>query len=76
MGLPDACLAHVEGLSFPWLWPKLVMSASVSQSKIFTVVQSTGSYPLQAMIPPPVLSDVHSKSIRFKHVVHVAELLP
>ena len=39
MGLPDACLAHVEGLSFPWLWPKLVMSASISQSKIFTVVQ-------------------------------------
>ena len=31
MGLPDACLVHVEGLSFPSLWPTLVTNASVSQ---------------------------------------------
>ena len=63
-------------LSFPSLWSKLVMSASVSQSAMLTVVGRSGSHPLQVVIPPPAWSDVYPKSIRYKHVDFVAGLLP
>lgn len=63
-------------LSFPSLWSKLVMSTSVSRSRVLTLVERSGSHPLQVVIPPPPRSDAPPKSIRYKHIDLVAELLP
>ena len=63
-------------LSFPSIWSKLVMSAWVSQSGMATVVERSGSHPLQVVIPPPELESVYSKSVRYKHVKLVIQLLP
>lgn len=63
-------------LSFPSIWSKLVMTASVSQSGMATIVQRSGSHPLQVVIPPPELESVYPKSVRYKHVNLVIGLLP
>ena len=63
-------------LSFPSIWSKLVMSASVSQAGMFTAVERSGSHPLQVVIPPPDLNDVYPKSVRYKHISLVIGLLP
>lgn len=63
-------------LSFPSIWSKLVMSASISQSGMATVVERSGSHPLQVVIPPPELESVYPKSIRYKHVSLIIGLLP
>ncbi|KAF9647388.1 hypothetical protein BDM02DRAFT_3187989 [Thelephora ganbajun] len=63
-------------LSFPSLWSKLVMSTSVSQSGIRTILERSGSHPLQVVIPSAGWSDVYPKSIRYRHIDLVVELLP
>ena len=63
-------------LSFPSIWSRLVMTASVSQSGMATVVERSGSHPLQVVIPPPELESVYPKSIRYKHVSLIIGLLP
>lgn len=52
------------------------MSTSVSRLSILTLVERSGSHPLQVVIPSPVSSDVYPKSIRYQHIDLVAELLP
>jgi hypothetical protein len=63
-------------LSFPSLWSKIVMNVSVPQSGILTIVERSGSHPLQVEIPPPGWSDIYPKSVRYKHADLVAGLLP
>lgn len=63
-------------LAFPSLWSNLVMSASVSQSWISTVVGRSGSHPLHVVIPPLNVPEVYPKSVRHRHIDLAAELLP
>lgn len=63
-------------MSFPSLWSKLVMSTSVSRLGILTLMERSRSHPLQVVIPPPTSSDLYPKSIRYKHIDLVVELLP
>lgn len=55
-------------LSFPSIWSKIVISASVPQAGMLTIVKRSGSHPLQVVIPPPELVHVYPKSIRYKHI--------
>ena len=62
-------------LSFPSLWSKLVLNASISQSEMVTLVDRSGSHPLQVEIPP-AWSEVYPKSNRYKHIELVIKHLP
>ena len=62
-------------LSFPSIWSKLVMNTSVSRLDMLTIVERSGSHPLQVVIPP-ILPDATQKSLRYKHVDLVVGLLP
>ena len=62
-------------LSFPSLWLKLVMDASVPQSEIITVVEMSKLHPLQVIIPPQAWSGEYPKSIRYKCADLTLELL-
>ena len=62
-------------LSFPSLWSKIVMSVSVPQSGILTVIERSGSHPLQVEIPPR-WSEFYPKSVRYRNVDLVTGLLP
>lgn len=70
-----SCMWRATILSFPSLWSKLVMSASVSNWGMLTIVERSGSHPLQVAIPPAPHGRA-LKSIRYEHVDLVAELLP
>jgi hypothetical protein len=62
-------------LSFPSLWSKLVLDASISQFAMLVVVDRSGSHPLEVKIPS-VPSEAHRKSILYKHIELVVKLLP
>ena len=62
-------------LSFPSLWSKLTLNASISQSKMVTLVDRSGSHPLQVVIPQEC-SQVYGRSVRYKHIKLAINLLP
>ena len=62
-------------LSFPSLWSKLVLNASISQSEMITLVDRSGSHPLQVAIPR-ACSKAYRRSDRHKRIELAIKLLP
>ena len=62
-------------LSFPSLWSRLVLRTSIPQSNMVTLVDRSGSHPLQ-MVIPSASSQVYRRSDRRKHIELAIKLLP
>ena len=62
-------------LSFPSLWSRLVLDASIPQSVMLTLVDKSGSHPLQVEILS-AWPKVYPRSNRYKHIELAIKLLP